>query len=103
MLTLIVCLFCIVSNSIYVKQHFARVKAELSVGGTCTVSTTTIMKELGVQYRAEKETFTHRASNKSMMERVEVDLISDTEGCNDQEVEQDGVDELYEQLTGLVL
>ena len=85
------------------KEHFARVKAELSAGGVCTVSTTTIMKELGVQYRAEKEAFTHSASNKSVLERVEVDLISDTEGSNNQEVEQDGVDELYEQLNALVL
>ena len=100
---MLVGLFFIFSNSIYVKEHFARVKAELSAGSACTVSTTTIMKELGVQYRAEKEAVTHRASNKSMLERVEVDLMSDTEGSNDQEVEQDGVNELYKQLTVLVL
>ena len=85
------------------KEHFARVKAELSAGGTCTVSTTTIMKELGVQYRAEKEAFTHISSNQSVMERVEVDLMSDNERSNDQKIEQDGVNGLYEQLTALVL
>jgi len=80
-----------------VKEHFARVKAELSVGGMHTVSTTTIMKELGVQYRAEKEAFTNGATAKAASNRVEVDLMED------RGIEEDGVDELYREFTSLVL
>ena len=79
------------------KEHFARVKAELSVRGIHTVSTTTIMQELGVQYRAEKEDFTNGATDKAAANRVEVDLTED------RGIEGDEVDELYREFTALVL
>lgn len=56
-----------------------------------------------MQYRAEKAAFADGRNTRPVLERIEVDLMSDTEVKSDQEIEQDGVNELYEQLTTLVL
>lgn len=80
------------------------------MGGSTKLSTTVITKELGVQYRAEKETFTGTGVSNagvtavtSSSERVEVDLnANDGQKEDEQQEAEEGIEEMYEQFTALM-
>jgi len=69
-----------------VKENFARVKAELCShwGGSATQSTTAVMKELAVQYKAQKNCYTEASTVPKSQDSGIVDFTEDQDSSDEQ-------------------